>query len=125
MIITTSLEPRSTTLQNRFLVYVKDFLKSIEVKDIAYFFFEGKVTYVVTKNNEKYMIHRTLTQLEEKLDKNRFFRINRMYLISYESIIKIEPYLGNRLIVFLKPDSTLKNIVSREKVSEFKAWLNQ
>lgn len=124
MIITSSLDP-SRTLQSRFLVYVKDFLKSIEVKDIAYFYFEEKVTYVVTTKNEKYMIHRTLSQLEDKLDKNRFFRINRMYLISYESIIKIEPYLGNRLIVFLKPDASIKNIVSREKVSEFKSWLNQ
>lgn len=124
MIITTSPE-QTKALQSRFLVYVKDFLKSIEVKDIAYFFFEGKVTYVVTKYNEKFMIHRTLSQLEDRLDKSRFFRINRMYLISYDSIIKIEPYLGNRLIVFLKPDSPLKNIVSREKVSEFKSWLNQ
>ncbi|MCE3226799.1 MAG: DNA-binding response regulator [Bacteroidetes bacterium] len=115
---------QTKTLQTRFLVYVRDYLKSIEVHEIAYFYFEDKVTYVVTHKNEKYMLHRTLNQLEEKLDEKDFFRINRMFLVSYQSIGKIEPYLGNRLIVFLKPDMQVKAIVSREKVSEFKNWLN-
>ena len=114
----------SPSLQTRFLVYIKDFLKSIEAKDIAYFYSEDKVTFVVTRENEKYMIHRTLNHLEQKLDPRRFFRVNRMHLISYESILKIEPYLGNRLVVFLKASFEDKVIVSREKVTDFKNWLN-
>jgi two-component system, LytTR family, response regulator LytT len=106
------------------LVYVKNFLKSIEAKDIAYFYAEDKVTYVVTKENERYMIHRSLNHLEQKLDPRRFFRVNRMHFISYESILKIEPYLGNRLVVFLKYCAETRVIVSREKVADFKAWLN-
>jgi DNA-binding LytR/AlgR family response regulator len=70
------------------------------------------------------MLHRTLNQLEGKLDEKDFFRVNRVFLISYQSIAKIEPYLGNRLIVFFKPDMQVKAVVSREKVSEFKNWLN-
>jgi two-component system, LytTR family, response regulator LytT len=111
-------------LQERFLVYVKNFLKSIEAKDIAYFYAEDKVTYVVTKENERYMIHRSLNHLEQKLHPRRFFRVNRMHFISYESILKIEPYLGNRLVVFLKYCAETRIIVSREKVADFKAWLN-
>lgn len=123
MIIANKLEgPRN--LQTRFLVYVKDFLKSIEVKDIAFFYSEEKVTYVITKSNERFMIHRTLNHLEEKLDPLQFFRVNRTQIISYESIYKIEPYLGSRLAVFLKYNRENKIIVSREKVSEFKNWLN-
>jgi DNA-binding LytR/AlgR family response regulator len=126
MILTSSPErPESTkNLQTRFLVYVKDFLKSIEVKDIAFFYSEEKVTYVLTRENEKFIIARTLNHLEEKLDPKQFFRVNRMHLISYDSIQKIEPYLGNRLVVFLKSTIENKVIVSREKVSEFKNWLN-
>jgi DNA-binding LytR/AlgR family response regulator len=112
-------------IQTRFLVYLKDFLKSVEVKDIAFFYSEEKVTYVMTRDNQRYFIARTLNQLEERLDPRQFFRVNRMHLISYESINRIEPYLGNRLVVFLKSSLDHKIIVSREKVSEFKSWLNQ
>jgi len=124
MFMTTDLLDSPKTTQSRFLVYVKNFLKSIEVKNIAYFYFENKVTHVVTTSNEKYLLHRTLNQLEEKLDSQQFFRVNRMCIISYESISKIEPYLGNRLVVFLKGDPEYKTLVSREKVAEFKQWLN-
>lgn len=121
--VTGKLEdPRN--VQSRFLVYVKDFLKSIEVKDIALFYSEEKVTYVITRNNERFYIARTLNQLEARVDARQFFRVNRMHLISYESIYKIEPYLGNRLLVFLKSPMDTKVVVSREKVSDFKNWLN-
>jgi DNA-binding LytR/AlgR family response regulator len=79
----------------------------------------------MTKDNQRYMTPRTLNQLEERLDPLQFFRVNRMHLISYESINRTEPYLGNHLVVFLKSASGNKIIVSREKVSEFKSWLNQ
>jgi DNA-binding LytR/AlgR family response regulator len=111
-------------LQSRFLVYVKNFLRSIETKDIAYFYTEDKITYVMTKDGERCMIHRSLNHLEQRLDPRRFFRINRMFIISFESILKMEPYFGNRLIVFLRSSTENKVIVSREKVADFKDWLN-
>jgi len=116
---------QTKTLKKRFLVYVKDFLKSIEVDDISFFYFEEKVTYVITTDGKKYMMSKSLNQLEGLLDKDLFFRINRMFIVSYDSIGKIEPYFGNRLIVFLNQEFNVKAVVSREKVSGFKNWLDQ
>jgi len=104
---------------------MKNYLKSVEVNDVAFFYLENKSTYIVTGSGESFITNRSLNNLEEKLDPRRFFRINRSFIISYKSIERIEPYFGNRLIVFLRPDLKMKALVSREKVSDFKAWLDE
>lgn len=116
---------KSRPVQSRFLVYMKNYLKSVEVNDVAFFYLENKSTYIVTGSGESFITNRSLNNLEEKLDPRRFFRINRSFIISYKSIERIEPYFGNRLIVFLRPDLKMKALVSREKVSDFKAWLDE
>lgn len=111
--------------QERFLVYFRDFLKPIRANEIAFLYFEEKETRIVTYDKNCYTVHKPLSYLETKLDKNYFFKINRNFIVSYESIRRIEPYFGNRLVVFVGSDASTKAIVSREKVAEFKNWLGE
>ena len=72
------------------------------------------------------MIDHTLEELEGfLLDPTDFFRINRKFIVSINAIKELKSYLNNRLEVFLNVDSDMDMIVSREKVSSFKKWLNQ
>jgi two-component system, LytTR family, response regulator LytT len=52
-----------------------------------------------------------------------FFRINRRFLISLKSIKDIISYSGSRLKIKVNEKDDDEMIVSREKVSEFKNWL--
>ena len=92
--------------------------------DIAYFYSENKITFAVTNQNKEHIIDLSLDKLCEQLDPDRFFRTNRQTIVSVQAIQKIESYFLGKVVVKVIPPFKDKIIVSREKISAFKLWLN-
>jgi DNA-binding LytR/AlgR family response regulator len=115
-----------TDYKKRFLVKIGDKLKSKNVNDISYIFAEGKIVYIVSKlDNRKYIVEHTLDELEKNyLNPNDFFRINRKFIINISAIEEVRTYVNSRLKLHTHPLSESDMIVSREKVLDFKKWLN-
>jgi DNA-binding LytR/AlgR family response regulator len=67
----------------------------------------------------------SLEYMEEILDPERFFRINRKYMISLPAILDIVSYSNSRLKIRLRHSADEDVIVSRERVSEFREWLDR
>jgi two-component system response regulator LytT len=111
--------------RSRFLVKQGQRFASIETNAIAYFFSEGRFIFFKTFDNQKYLVEYTLEELEEMLNPQDFFRINRSLVVSFRSVNQIHPYFGNRLKLYLDPPMEKEIIVSREKVHGFKNWLGQ
>ncbi|ULQ58309.1 LytTR family DNA-binding domain-containing protein [Flavihumibacter rivuli] len=117
------LQPKS--YRKRFLTKYTNKLLTVETHEIAYFFIEARINFFRTYDNRKIAIDYTLEELEQMLDPQEFFRINRSYLISLKSIQKIDDYFGQRLILQLNPTVSEQVIISREKVSAFKTWMGK
>jgi DNA-binding LytR/AlgR family response regulator len=98
----------------------------VEVTDIAYFFVMDKGIYLRTAQGSTYNIDFTLDKLEEMLNPASFFRINRKYIINIASIANMVAYSRGRVKLELKPkaDDEFETIVSIDRSSEFKKWLN-
>ena len=111
--------------KERFLVKTGQQLSYIEVKDIAYFYSEDKLVCAKNVNGKRHILDYTLDQLEDCLDPACYFRINRKFLTELHSISKIHTYFNSRLKLELKPKTELEVIVSRERVSNFKEWLDK
>ena len=111
--------------RKRFLVKQAQKLVSIDVKDIAYFFSDDRLSFFKTADDKKYVLDYTIDEVAEMVDPEDFFRINRAFLVSIKSIDQINDYFGNRLKLNLKPIIDKEALVSREKVSEFKNWMGK
>ena len=110
--------------RTRFLISGEDKLFTLQVDDIAYFYSENKITFAVTNQNKEHIIDLSLDKLCEQLDPDRFFRTNRQTIVSVQAIQKIESYFLGKVVVKVIPPFKDKIIVSREKISAFKLWLN-
>ncbi len=111
--------------KSRFVVKVGEHLKTIEVEHILYFYSQDKATFCHTADKRDHILDYTLDQLEEMLDKQSFFRINRKYIISAKALQDIISYTNSRLRLVLKDSDDHDVIVARERVQEFKDWLDQ
>jgi DNA-binding LytR/AlgR family response regulator len=111
--------------KSRFVIKVGEHLKTIEVSAIRYFFSQDKATFCVTDENRKFILDFTLEQLEEMVDPEHFFRINRKYFVSASSIQDIISYTNSRLRLVLKGSDENDIVVARERVQEFKNWLDK
>lgn len=120
------IERRKTNeVKKRFLVkHLRKFL-SISVNHVAYFYSNGRLSFLVTTDNKKYLVEYSITQLENVLSTEQFFRINRQFIIAIESVKQAEDYYGNRLVIEVQPAFFEKVIVSRERVGDFKKWLGK
>jgi two-component system response regulator LytT len=112
------------TYKSRFAVTKGNAIISIKSDDIAYFYIEDKVLFLSTHENQRHIINYTLEQLEETLNPLHFFRVNRQYIVSINSIEKVHYYFNYKLKLQLKPESPHEVIVSTSKTKDFKNWLD-
>lgn len=114
----------TSNYKTRFFAKLNNNVYSIETTDVQYLKFEDKSTILVDHNNRKFVIDYSLDALTEILDPLSFFRINRQYIISFNSIEKMEISAKNRIEIKLFGVSK-KEHVSRAKTNDFKIWLDQ
>lgn len=123
--ITQVMELLTKKYKERFVIKVGEHLRTVEVKDILYFFSSDKATFCSTREGRSHILDFTLDQLELMVNPVEFFRINRKYLVGTAAIQDIISHTNSRLKLILKdcPDQDI--IVSRERVQEFKQWLDR
>jgi DNA-binding LytR/AlgR family response regulator len=110
--------------KTRFVIKVGEHLKSIPVEEVLFFYSLDKATYLCTADFKTYIVDYSLDRIAEMVDEQRFFRINRKYILSNFSIADIVVYSNSRLKIKLKKPDEEPIIVSRDKVSDFKEWLD-
>lgn len=111
--------------KERLLIKRGQQLSYLKTESTAYCFADGKLCYAVDFNGAKYLLENNLSQLEEQLQPDNFYRINRHLLINIEAVKKVHTWLGGRLKVEMPFATTAETVVSRERVNGFKEWLGR
>ena len=115
----------TNNFKTRFVVKVGEHIRPINIEQINYFYSFQKATYINTSGKRNYVIDYSLEQAEALIDPTLFFRINRNYLISFASILDIISYSNSRLKIKLVNSDKNDIIVSRDRVNDFKKWLDK
>jgi len=117
------INPLDINYKKRFTIKVGQHLRVVDTQDIECFYSDQKATYCYTIDKKNYLLDVSLEQLEDQLDPLKFYRVNRKFIINIEAIADIISYTNSRLEVKLKHFSDHEIIVSRERVKDFKKWL--
>ena len=119
------LQTEEKTYKSRFIIKVGQKIKSIKTEEIACFYSMMKATYLQTDQKRNYPIDYTLDQLDVILDPRVFFRVNRKLVIHFDGIDEIHTWSGSRLKIVLLCNYEEDVVVSRDRVKEFKEWLDR
>jgi DNA-binding LytR/AlgR family response regulator len=99
--------------------------QTILLEDIAYFFSEHKITFVVTKMEKKFMLDQNLKELEEELDPKTFYRANRKYIVNVDCIRGYKPYDKVKLLLEINTPVNEEIVISQENAPSFKKWISE
>ncbi|WP_221390973.1 LytTR family DNA-binding domain-containing protein [Dyadobacter sp. NIV53] len=110
--------------RSRFLLPFRDVYKTVLVSDIEYLYSELKITKAKLSNGTEEVLPQTLEELEQQLDPKLFFRVNRQFIIHIDSIKHIHNYFNGKLKIELRKNPEVEIIVSREKATIIKNWLD-
>jgi two-component system response regulator LytT len=119
------LKNPATEYKSRFMVRLGQKIIALTAEKIAYFFSENKLTFIVSKDGKRYPIDQPLEELLDVLDPKVFFRINRQFIVTFESIAEIHPYFKGRIKLVLNPKAEEDVVISSERTPEFKKWIDQ
>ncbi|MBV9988257.1 MAG: response regulator transcription factor [Chitinophagaceae bacterium] len=97
--------------------------QSIPLDDVAYFFTEQKISFLITRDGRKYLVDKNLKELEEELDARRFYRANRKYIININYVKSYKPYDKIKIQVELTVPVSEEIIVSQESAVDFRKWI--
>lgn len=109
--------------RSKILIPVKDSLHPVDLKDIACFYTTNKNTRVYLRNGKWYPYSGTLEQIESDLNPADFFRANKQFILSRESVKNITIWFDSRLLVTIDIEPPERIYVSKNKAAEFKAWI--
>jgi len=116
---------KNRNYRERFLVKFGNAFTYIQAQEMRFCYAEDSLVFTRLADGKKYSLDHTLEQLEQLLNPTQFFRINRKILLHIEAVDKIHPYFNNRLKLELQPSPGFEIVVSRERVQDFKNWIDQ
>ena len=116
---------QNKSYKERFTTKIGSSIKMFSTEDVECFYSEEKATYALTNEGKNYLLDFTLDKIEQLIDPKKFFRINRGQIIKIDSIKEISVYSNSRLKITLNHFNSQECIVSREKVNDFKNWLEE
>ncbi len=108
--------------KTHFLVPHRDKLVPLAVEQIAYCVAEMKVARAITYEGKAYTLDHSLEELMKQLDGERFFRVNRQYVVAHRAIEDLSVWFGGKLSVNLSVPVPERIIVSKPRAAEFKMW---
>lgn len=111
--------------RERFLLPWRDGYRTVLVRDVNHVYSENKVTHLRLMNGTSQAVPLTMDALEAQLNPDDFFRANRQYIVRIDSVEYVGNYFGSKLVVRLKGYPKEEVVVSREKASAFKAWMDR
>ena len=111
--------------KERYIIKFNDRIIPLQTDNIAYVYSEEKTNWIVTFDDEKYIIDSSLDVIGEELDPEKFFRISRGCIVSLKAIVSIIKQAGSRLRIISKPEAPFEMTVSRSRVDDFLVWLER
>jgi DNA-binding LytR/AlgR family response regulator len=112
--------------KTRFFAKIGEHCKSVSTKEIACFYIVERCAFFMTLSGKRYDVNYSLEQLEKLVNPRQFFRINRRMIINIDAIADVISFSTNRLRIKMPnwPEND-EIIVSRERVSDFRIWMNR
>lgn len=114
----------SKQYKSRISVKLGDKIGYIMISDVAYFYSEDRVTFVMQYSGKRQIVDYNIETLETMLDPMNFFRVTRGCIASISSIDKVLKYSNSRLKISLKPEYDKEILISRVNVIKFVSWLD-
>lgn len=112
--------------KERFLIKIGEHYRSIPVAKINCFFIKERCNFINVDKGKNYAIDYSLDKVEELIDLKMFFRVSRNFIVNFSAIQDVIAYSTSRLkLVLTTWDQADEILVSRERVAEFKEWMDR
>ena len=112
---------------SRLLISINDRFESVDIGTVAFFLSEDKYVYAVCTNGKEHITSfRSLNEIDDQLDPQRFFRVSRDVITSIEAVTKVSRWFKGKLKVKIECMGNEREVcVSAARRADFLSWLGR
>ncbi len=118
------IKNQESDYRKRFLIHSNEYIFHLAVEEIALFYSMQGVTFAVTFNKREYPVNFSLENLKEQLHPEKFFKINRQFILNIDAIKRVHFYFNGKLKLEIEPPHNEDIIVGKDKAALFKRWMD-
>lgn len=97
----------------------------VRIQDVAWFYTEHKLVFLMDREGVRYIVDKSLSELEQEPELAQFFRVNRKFLAHINAVRKFRPFARGKIKVDLCPSPEEEVVVSQENAKAFRAWVGK
>ena len=116
-------ESKSKTYTRTLLIPNRDSLIPVKVDSFSFFYLESNIVRGITNSGNIHIIYKTISELEDEVDPNHFYRANRQLLVNRNGIDRVHNHYHGKLKISMTPNFEDDIIISKAKSKGFKNWL--
>lgn len=117
------MENVKVSKETALLIRYKDKILPIKIEAVALFCLDDYMVHLLTFDGNTYYPGKSLEELE-RMAGDKFFRVNRRYLVNRDAIINVSSLLSRKLSVSVSVTAKDDILISKEKASAFLKWLS-
>ncbi len=111
--------------RSRFLVKQGSKYVPVFTDQIAYIYSSNKLTFIKTRNDQRFMVDYNLDDLGEHLNPRDFFKANRQFILGSHCIREVHSWFNGKMKVLIHPAADDEVIISRDRARDFRSWLGE
>ncbi len=112
-----SVKERTVSPVGKWMVKHKEGVSFVNFEDVLLIQREERTTAIYLQNGQKLITTETLSQTEEKLDKDMFLRTHKSYIVNLSKITQVAPY--GRWTYILRLEGTRQDaLITHDKYAE-------
>ena len=106
----------------RIATRVGERISFLDLDQVTHVMASDKLTYAVV-NGRQHCVDQTISDLEQRLDPERFLRIHRAVLVNVDWVQELNTWFAGKVVVTLKDAQRTQLTVARDRVRALKARL--
>ncbi len=120
-----SVKSQTIRYRERFLIpYRADEFLIVPVGEVSHITIRDGVVRLCTIAGKTHILNMTLEEAENQLDPKRFMRVNRQFVVSAAGVSKLSTHFLGKMRVHMTAFPDVEIIVSKDKASAVKHWLD-
>jgi len=120
--LAASVDQRPSTYQRRIATRVGERVRFLDLASVSHFQAQDKLTFAVVEGHS-HVVDATITELEQRLDPQRFLRIHRSVLVNLDYVAEMNNWFAGKVVVTLRDRNNTQLSVARDRVRALKDLL--
>ena len=119
------METRIQKKRTRMILKNGNAYLTVHVSTIVCFYYDLDLVWALLETGHKYIVNESLSELENVIDPELFFRVNRKCIININFVRSYKTEEPHKILISMEAPAVKFMVgISQKRIADFRKWIN-